>query len=340
MSVLFLTRIKTAPSWGLLSLYIALAFLSPLSLRNRNMNSSLEARPPSVSPQRADDPSNKRASSLESINQSWLAEIQKRSANSAGTANSVNKAGTQAKAPHSEKKLYLANPGSAKPESQLSPEKAEIEAEAEASESNPGPDPDLQTELSQAAAKSKEEQRALPQKEAPSFSSAALRFILFLSLLGLLLYFGLRFFRSRNQGLFHRGGDLVQLLVSVPLVQGKFLQIVDVAGQLLVLGVSDAGVQLLTNVSEGISADRIRLWQSRQGPELPPNNMLDKLTAIIKGSDLSFLSTQTKQNFASVLKQFSGQPTNKKTEEEGSDKAAELKRLLLRQKRELSKKNS
>ena len=274
----------------------------------------LEQGKPSLSEQAPDNAKN---DALESIKESWLAEIQssslkedpsaKRKASLSQDSSGAVKGGSEQflskrekgqEPVHVDKKLYLPNPHSTVP---------------------------------------KQGEGSLQKEEgAPSFSSAALRFILFIFLLVLLIYFGLRFFRSRNQGFFRRGDDLVQLLVSVPLVQGKFLQIVDVAGQLLVLGVSEAGVQLLTNISEGISADRIRLWQSRQSPEASPNkNIMDKLIAVIKGSDLRFWNAQGKQNFSSILKQFTGQ-LEKKGE---SNESSELKRLLMSQKRELSKKN-
>ena len=193
--------------------------------------------------------------------------------------------------------------------------------------------PKKEPELSRPA---KTEDREV-QKEGPTFSSLVFRFFLFACFLGLILYFALRFFRFRRQPFFRRGDELVQVIVSLPLVQGKFLQIIDVAGQLLVLGVSDAGVQLLTSINEGISADRIRLWQSRQGSEEHPKNLLDQLTGIIKGTDMKFWNTKTKQSFSSVLNQMSGKKEATK-EEESSEKTAELKRLLRRQKREISKK--
>ena len=319
--------IKTALALGLLGLCIASPYGS-MSL--------VEARPPSLSPQteqkRTDtnseeqSPSNAKNHTLNSINQSWLAEIQSRSAK-------------QNSSVKQQRALGQTPPEPAKQNTPLKEEEESTEAPAYSTEklylANPG-NAQVKEEAAQASTAFKQEQRKTQPQEAPSFSSAALRFVLFISLLGLLLYFGLRFFRLRNQGLFRRGEDLVQVVISVPLVQGKFLQVVDVAGHLLVLGVSDAGVQLLTNINEGISADRIRLWQSRQSPQAPPNKMLDKLTSIIKGTDLNFRNTQAKQNFGSLLKQLSGQP--EKAEE--TDKAAELKRLLMRQKRELSKKNN
>ena len=334
-------KAKTVLALFLLGFYLSSAYYGNLG--------EIEARPPSSPATREQKPidsnqggsgptSDKRADHrLESINQSWLAEIQSRvhkknrsvkqkAAPSPSSSGPAKQGAAQvlakermegmeqiAKYPvRPDKKLYLANPGNAEGLEQVEER------------------PQISPELNQGLKSSRQ------VEEAPSFVSAALRFVLFISLLGLLIYFGLRFFRSRKHGLFRRGDDLVQLLVSVPLVQGKFLQIVDVAGQLLVLGVSDAGVQLLTNINEGISADRIRLWQSRQSPEAPPNNMTDKLTALLKGTDLSSGNTSSKRNFASLLRQFGGQP-----EKVGEpDKASELKRLLIRQKKELSRKNS
>lgn len=245
----------------------------------------------------------RKAHSLESINQSWLSEIQSRSPKTERKkGNSKNK------------KLYLADPGNEK-----------------LTREPPQPKRPLEQEQIRLPKRLEEAQEGEP----PSFSSAILRFVVFIFLLGFLLYFALRFFRSRNQKLSHGAEEVAQVLLSLPLVQGKFLQIVDVAGQLLVLGVSEAGVQLLTSINDGISADRVRLWQSRQSPELPSNKILDKLAAVMKGTDLNLGNTQSKQNFISMLRQFGGQTGKAKK----SDTTDELKRMLLQQKRELHKKD-
>ena len=177
------------------------------------------------------------------------------------------------------------------------------------------------------------------EDEAPSLAFTALRFVFFLALLVIIFYFGVRFFRLRNKNFFRRGDDLVEVLVSVPLVQGKFIQIVDVAGQLLVLGVSESGVQLLTPLKDGISVDKIRLWQSRKSSESDSSasapTWLAKFVSLLKGDDLRYKNSDRKSSFSSFLGQFTAK--EKSPNDEAEDKTAQLKRLLMRQKSELSK---
>ena len=116
-------------------------------------------------------------------------------------------------------------------------------------------------------------------------------FLQFFGVMSVLLggfYLVMRFLKNKT-GSLGGGNDLVQVIASVPLVQGKFIQIVDLAGKLMVLGVADSGVNMLAEIEDSRTADRIRLWQSNRvaGAALP-EGLLEKLTGLIKGGDFRF----------------------------------------------------
>ncbi len=149
-----------------------------------------------------------------------------------------------------------------------------------------------------------------PANEGPSFLSVAFRFFALMALMVGLFYLGMRYLRAKSgvpaPG---GGGELVNVLVSTPLVQGKFLQIVDVAGRLMVLGVSDAGVQMLGTIDDGVAADRIRIWQSRRSSVSTPAGLLDRLNDVLKAGDFRFWAAgddrrqKDAPEFAALLKQ-------------------------------------
>jgi len=72
------------------------------------------------------------------------------------------------------------------------------------------------------------------------------------------------FFRyiSKKTGITARGGDIMRTIATVPVGQNKYIQVVDLAGKLLVIGVADGGINLLTEITNKDDIDRIRLMGS------------------------------------------------------------------------------
>jgi flagellar protein FliO/FliZ len=76
------------------------------------------------------------------------------------------------------------------------------------------------------------------------------------------------FFRfvSKRAGVNVLGREAIQILSVVPIGPNKHLQVVDVAGRVLILGVSDGGINLITEIREKEDIDRIRMLSSKSAP--------------------------------------------------------------------------
>jgi len=104
-----------------------------------------------------------------------------------------------------------------------------------------------------------------PQLEEESSIWMFIKMIFVLGIFGGGFYYFYRFITKKSGiGLF--GGDAARVLSVVPLGQNKFLQVVDVAGKVLVIGVSDSAINLITEVTERDQIDRIRILSNRTPP--------------------------------------------------------------------------
>jgi flagellar biogenesis protein FliO len=224
---------------------------------------------------------------LNAIGQSWVDQIQGRAPGGAAASNETarnapadNQTGGEA---DDASDLRLRNPGAGASDGEAQPAPTTGHAAEPESAAN------VNGTVAGAGVESRGEGPGLfPADDAPSFLSVVFRFFALMAVMVGLFYLAVRYLRNKTGAPVMGGSDLVQVLVSVPLVQGKFLQIVDVAGRLMVLGVSDAGVQMLESVDDGLVADRIRIWQSRRGAGPVPTSLLDKLQSVLKTSDFRF----------------------------------------------------
>lgn len=129
-----------------------------------------------------------------------------------------------------------------------------------------------------------------PATEGPSFVGTAFRFLLVLFVMVAAFYLIMRFMKQRSW--LPGGGDgLIQVIASVPIMPGKFLQVVDMAGKLLVLGVSESGIRLVAEIEDRETVDRIRLWHSKKPASPFPGTLLGRLQETIEKTDLKFWSS-------------------------------------------------
>ncbi len=104
-----------------------------------------------------------------------------------------------------------------------------------------------------------------PKVEEESVAWMIIKTILVLALFigGFYMFFK---FVSQRAGLQISGQEAIQILSTVSLGTNKFVQIVDVAGKVFLLGVTDSSINLLTEIKDREEIDRIRLLSSRSTP--------------------------------------------------------------------------
>ncbi len=141
--------------------------------------------------------------------------------------------------------------------------------------------------------------------EGPSLIELFVRFILILGIFGVSFYFVIKYFKRKNL-ILNDAFAPIQVLASIPIMSGKFLQIVDVAGQIMILGISENNVNLIQIVENSIVSEKIRIWHEeyKKKQNVPPfywKNFLEK----IFGKPFSFWHQDTenpnKRDFLSYL---------------------------------------
>jgi flagellar biosynthetic protein FliO len=137
---------------------------------------------------------------------------------------------------------------------------------------------------------------------------SGLRMLTTLSLvLGLifLLFFGFKKYVLKNTAF--GGGKLVKVLSTSFLAPKKNITLVEVAGEILVLGVSDQNISLLTSIRE---PRRIEEIKSAHGDNNDDIGLKSSLNKKIAGKN-SLASSNAANMFSKYLKQFSGSGSGK-----------------------------
>ena len=179
--------------------------------------------------------------------------------------------------------------------------------------SNPGSESEPAAEQNQPSANSEPGEsptasRMFSQEEGPSFFSLFIRFVLFMGLMAGGFYGLVRFMKKKSGIVSSSSGGPLRVVASISLMPGKYMQVVDMAGQLMVLGVSDNGVRLLQSIDDATVADRIRLWEENK-PE-PAENFLHGLQGLLKSTDFRLWKSRSegqgnrtgRSDFQAILK--------------------------------------
>ena len=104
-----------------------------------------------------------------------------------------------------------------------------------------------------------------PQVEEESSAWMFFKMLFVLAIFGGAFYYFYRFV-TKKAGISIFGGEAVRVLSVVPIGQNKFLQLVDVAGRVLLVGVSEGSINLITEITEKDQIDRIRILSTRTPP--------------------------------------------------------------------------
>jgi len=144
--------------------------------------------------------------------------------------------------------------------------------------------------------------------EPVSLLSSGLRMVTTLSLvLGLifLLFFGFKKYVLKNTAF--GGGKLVQVLSTNFLAPKKNIALVEVAGEILVLGVSDQNISLLTSIREPERIEEIKNAHSDN------SHGTDSKQGVLKNTlgKTSLASSNAAHKFSKYLKQLSGSGSSK-----------------------------
>jgi len=195
-----------------------------------------------------------------------------------------------------------------------------------------GGDPKAKSESPPPSEAAKRGEALFQSPEAPpSFFEVVLKFVVMMGVMLGFLYGVLRFLKSRSGSLM-AGGELMRVVASLPLIGGKQLQIIDLAGKLYVLGVSDHGVNLITSVEDARTVEKIRLYEASRA-SFPASDLFSTWTRKLKGVDLKFWGGKEdaeRDRFRELLRQETGGGD----EDAGSDY---LNELLNRQKRKIER---
>jgi len=116
----------------------------------------------------------------------------------------------------------------------------------------------------------------MPKTSGASYAWDIFKLLLILALMVGGFYYFFRYI-SKKTGINVRGGEIMRTIAVVPVGQNKYIQVVDLAGKLLVIGVADSGINLITEITDKDDIDRIRLMGSFDGNSGRPSNFQDFL---------------------------------------------------------------
>ncbi len=104
-----------------------------------------------------------------------------------------------------------------------------------------------------------------PKAEEESTAWMIFKAILILGTLVGSFYYFFRYV-TKKTGIQVLGEDVIKVLAVSPVGQNKYIQVIDLAGKILVVGITDGAINLITEVTDKEEIDRIRLLGSRVAP--------------------------------------------------------------------------
>jgi flagellar protein FliO/FliZ len=104
-----------------------------------------------------------------------------------------------------------------------------------------------------------------PEVEESSYGWLFFKTVIILGLFGLGFYFFFKYV-TKKSGFMSTGSGAANILSILPIGQNKFIHIVDIGGRLLVLGVTENSINLITELKEKDEIERVRLQSSKTTP--------------------------------------------------------------------------
>ena len=160
-------------------------------------------------------------------------------------------------------------------------------------------------------------QKAKPIQERPSWAWQFIKTLFVLSIL-ILIFWGVWkiYFFKKNLPL--RSSRVLNILYEYDLLSNKKLQILELGNRLLVLGLSDSGIQLITEISDKDSIEKIKLNCEKENSTEKPDFLLE-LTNVIKDKISGWVAPQkTVAHPQKVMTQISGFSKNQAEFRKGS----------------------
>jgi flagellar protein FliO/FliZ len=147
-------------------------------------------------------------------------------------------------------------------------------------------------------------QYKMPKEESmPDATWLLVKTIAILSLFVAGLVFILRFLIQKNKYTII-GQELVNVVSSIPLAQGKMLQVVDIAGKIFILGMTDNSISLITEITEPAICNRIKLEGSKIIQKTKNTGFLEIIRTMAGKSNLLGKNNSPGVSFFSGLKDF------------------------------------
>jgi flagellar protein FliO/FliZ len=172
------------------------------------------------------------------------------------------------------------------------------------------------------------ERYAVPSDEDTSLLWILVRITFVFAILAGIFYYALRFLSKNRDARFPVKG-LMRVLSSLPLANGKEVQILDVGGMLFVLGLSENGITLIKEIESPEIKEKV--YQVRDTAEPPQDAFVDVLLKHFKGTD-------TLKAFVGNL-QKSAPPNEDDVVEEIKSKQIERLDRLRRERQDILKKD-
>ncbi|MDI6735385.1 MAG: flagellar biosynthetic protein FliO [bacterium] len=141
----------------------------------------------------------------------------------------------------------------------------------------------------------KEEKKLAGQDYSINFFVLILKAVFSLLIISGLIYFVLRFFLKGQRWLTKQQG-LIQIIGTHPLTPNKYIQIIEIGNKLLVLGISDHSINLLTEIRDKEEIDFIKIQFSRQEDKMQLS-FIQHLKERISGGEIKQTSYEEKLQF-------------------------------------------